>query len=135
MSTVSLPVGQFSSERCSVASRSGFGFRFLLIHPDGEPADPAMCVTASPSWKVGNEFLAGPELVKFRTSTSTPNRHPGTHGVFSVEAVSEQRRLGVSSLHLRREGLRRPNRAEVFGSAGPSRRESRQRQRRAMASR
>jgi hypothetical protein len=44
----------------------GFGFRYLLVHADGEPADPGMFVTAIPSWKPGDEFLAGSELVRFR---------------------------------------------------------------------
>jgi len=37
---------------------AAFGFRFLLVHPDGEPADPPAYLTAIPSWKPGDEFLA-----------------------------------------------------------------------------
>ena len=43
-----------------------FGFRFILVHPDGEPADPGMFVTAIPSWRPGDTFLAGSELQRFR---------------------------------------------------------------------
>lgn len=39
-----------------------FGFRFLLMLEDGEPADPPAYLTAIPSWKPGDEFLAGSEL-------------------------------------------------------------------------
>ena len=41
----------------------GFGFRFLLVHPDGQPADPGMFLTAIPTWKVDDEFLAGRDLL------------------------------------------------------------------------
>jgi hypothetical protein len=64
----------------------GLGFRFLLVHPDGEPADPAMLVTAIPSWRPGDEFLCGPELRKFRIVAIDPEDPPErTHGVFVVE--------------------------------------------------
>ena len=66
-----------------------FGFRFLLIHPDGEPADPGMFVTAIPNWKTGDEFLAGSDLVKFRIVDVDTEQSPGdAHGVFTVERLS-----------------------------------------------
>jgi hypothetical protein len=69
-------------------ARVPFGFRFVLIHLDGEPADPGMFVTAIPIWKAGDEFLAGPELVKFRILDVDIEQTPGdAHGVFTVEAV------------------------------------------------
>lgn len=44
----------------------GFGFRYLLVLEDGEPADPAAYLTAVPTWKPGDTFLAGSDLVRFR---------------------------------------------------------------------
>ena len=44
----------------------GFGFRFLLVHPDDEPADPGMFVTAIPRWEAGDTFPAGSDLRRFR---------------------------------------------------------------------
>lgn len=68
--------------------RVTFGFRFVLVHPDGEPADPAVFVTAIPSWNVGDEFLAGTDLVKFRIlDVSAEDVPEETHGVFTVERV------------------------------------------------
>jgi hypothetical protein len=34
-------------------------FRFLLKLPDGEPPDPAMLVTAVPTWSVGDVITVG----------------------------------------------------------------------------
>jgi len=68
----------------------GIGFRFLLVQPDGEPADPGMFVTAIPSWKVGDEFLAGSALVKFRILEVDTEQTPGdADGVFTVEGVED----------------------------------------------
>jgi len=33
-------------------------FRFALLFADGEPADPAVFVTAAPDWQEGDVFLA-----------------------------------------------------------------------------
>jgi hypothetical protein len=67
-----------------------FGFRFLLVHPDGEPADPGMFVTAIPSWKVGDEFLAGSALRKFRVvDVSNEEPPPNADGVLTVEAAPD----------------------------------------------
>ena len=41
------------------------GYRFVLELPDGDVVDPAMFVTAIPSWREGDEFLAGRELQRF----------------------------------------------------------------------
>jgi hypothetical protein len=64
-------------------------FRFLLVHPDGEPADPGMFVNAIPTWKVGDEFLAGTELHKFRV-LKVVDEEPSEDfaGVFVVEPVA-----------------------------------------------
>jgi hypothetical protein len=35
----------------------GWGFKYLLVQPDGEPADPAAFLTAVPNWSVGEEFM------------------------------------------------------------------------------
>ena len=35
------------------------GFRYLLLLENGEPADPAVFVTASPQWEEGDPFQAG----------------------------------------------------------------------------
>jgi hypothetical protein len=66
----------------------GFGLRFLHVHPDGEPADPGMFITAIPNWKVGDEFLGGSDLQKFRILEVDSEQVPdGADGVFTVEAV------------------------------------------------
>jgi hypothetical protein len=36
-----------------------FGFRYLLVTPDGEPHDPAAFVTAIANWKVGEALTLG----------------------------------------------------------------------------
>jgi hypothetical protein len=48
------------------------GFRFLLMLDDGEPADAAMFVTAIPTWREGDEFLAGELLERFRIRVIAP---------------------------------------------------------------
>jgi hypothetical protein len=63
---------------------------FLLVHSDGEPADPGMFLTAIPNWKVGDEFLAGRHLEKFRIVGVNTEDPPGrAHGIFVVEPVGE----------------------------------------------
>ena len=42
------------------------GFRFLLLLEDGDSADPAAFLTAIPTWREGDEFLAGVDLERFR---------------------------------------------------------------------
>jgi hypothetical protein len=54
------------------------GFRFLLVLPDGEPADPALFPTVIPTWRVGDEFPAGPKLQRFRILAIEPVRDPQT---------------------------------------------------------
>lgn len=47
-----------------------------------------MFVTAIPSWKPGDEFLAGSDLPKFRILDVDTEQTPGdAHGIFTVEAV------------------------------------------------
>jgi hypothetical protein len=63
----------------------GFGFRFLLIHPDGAPVDPAAFL---PNWRTGDEFLAGSDLQKFRVgAVSEEEPPPESDGLLVVEAV------------------------------------------------
>jgi len=65
-----------------------FGFRFFLIHPDGERADPAVFVTTMSSWRPGDEFLAGSTLRKFRILDVDSEQQPdGADGVLTVELV------------------------------------------------
>ena len=69
------------------------GFRYVLYLPDGEPADPAMFVTAIPAWRAGDTFLAGPDLTTFRILEIEPNVDEPTrarpwHAVWTVEAVA-----------------------------------------------
>jgi hypothetical protein len=42
----------------------------------GEPADPAVFVTEVPGWRVGDEFLAGAELTRFRIVAIDPTMNP-----------------------------------------------------------
>lgn len=44
----------------------GVAFRYLLALASGEPADPPSFVTEVPGWQVGDTFLAGEELQRFR---------------------------------------------------------------------
>jgi hypothetical protein len=57
---------------CQTYSGVTGGFRFFLVLEDGEPADPGMFVTAIPTWKPGDEFLAGSELRRSASSPSSP---------------------------------------------------------------
>jgi hypothetical protein len=36
-----------------------YGFKFMLVLPDGTPPDPAVFVTAVPNWSVGEELTVG----------------------------------------------------------------------------
>ena len=36
-----------------------YGFRYLLVTPDGEPHDPSGFVTAVPNWNEGEELTLG----------------------------------------------------------------------------
>ena len=70
-----------------------FGFRFLLVHPDRERADPGMFLTAIPNRRAGDKFLAGRGLVKFRildvdTDANTEQNPAGLSGVFTVEELA-----------------------------------------------
>lgn len=65
------PAGARRSEAGDAALSLAFapvsgGFRFVLMLENGEPADPAAFLTAIPTWRVGDEFLAGSDLRKFR---------------------------------------------------------------------
>ena len=56
---------------------------------DNEPADPAMFVTAIPTWKPGDTFLAGSDLRRFRIVAVEPEVTgvADHHGVVTVEPV------------------------------------------------
>ncbi len=68
------------------------GFRFLLLLEDDEPADPAAFLTAIPTWKAGDEFLAGSDLRLFRILGIEPNLSElagdDFHAVWTVEPVA-----------------------------------------------
>jgi hypothetical protein len=65
-----------------------FGFRFLLVFEDGEPADPPAFLTALPNWKTGDEFLAGPDLVKYRIVAIADDDPPAGFAAIFVVAVA-----------------------------------------------
>jgi hypothetical protein len=71
--------------------RSLAGFRYLLEHTDGEPADPEMFYTAFDGWKVGDTFLAGPDLRSYRILLSNDRaqlvRSGYAHALWVVEPV------------------------------------------------
>ena len=47
-------------------------FRFALVTPDHQPADPFFYNTALDGWREGDQFLAGDELRKFRIVSILP---------------------------------------------------------------
>jgi hypothetical protein len=69
------------------------GFRYLLALENGEPAEPAMFVTAVPDWHVGDTFFAtGGQL--FRILAIEPEMDEATAlnvatGLFVVEPVGD----------------------------------------------
>jgi hypothetical protein len=63
------------------------GFRFVLELPDGDPADPMMFNTAVADWKVGDEFLAGSELQRFRILAIDPELEEEEEVSRDVQAV------------------------------------------------
>lgn len=70
----------------------GIGFRYLLTLPSGEPADPAAFLTTIPTWRVGDTFLAGSDLHRFRILAVDPNMSedaPGWDALFVVQPVVE----------------------------------------------
>jgi hypothetical protein len=60
-----------------------------LLLVDGQAADPAMFVTALPTWSEGDEFLAGSALHRFRILAIEPEMtgEAGHHGVWTVEPI------------------------------------------------
>ena len=78
------------------------GYRFLLVLPDGEPADPALFPTVIPTWRVGDEFIAGVELTKFR--------------ILAIEPVTDAE---TGSRDIRRDLDRRAGRT-LIGRSGPT---------------
>ncbi len=68
----------------------GVAFRYLLALASGEPAEPAAFVTEVPGWKVGDTFLAGEELQRFRILAIDPSlidSAAGWDALFVVEPV------------------------------------------------
>jgi hypothetical protein len=63
------------------------GFRFALVLENGERADPAVFPTTIPTWRVGDEFLAGAELQRFRIVAIQPGA--GEDGEFDAVWVVE----------------------------------------------
>jgi hypothetical protein len=60
-----------------------------LVDEDLEPYDPAVFVTAIHAWKVGDEFLAGPQLQKPRIRHIEPDYDDNSpfNAIFVVEPV------------------------------------------------
>ena len=56
---------------------------------DGDPADPAVFLTAVPDWRIGDEFLGGADLQKFRILAIEPEMEEDAlfHAVWVVEPV------------------------------------------------
>jgi hypothetical protein len=50
-------------------------FRYLLVLPDGEPADPPMFVTAVPTWSVGDVITVGRREQLWSRSTTSHTRN------------------------------------------------------------
>jgi hypothetical protein len=71
------------------------GFRFVLELRDGDVADPAMFITAIPTWHEGDEFLAGCELQRFRILSVHADLDPPAselvEAVWVVEPVGRSR--------------------------------------------
>jgi hypothetical protein len=57
---------------------------------DGDPADPAVFATIVPTWRVGDEFLAGTEQQRFRSVAIEPSMDEDApfHAVWGVEPVA-----------------------------------------------
>lgn len=55
----------------------------------GEPADPPAYLTAIPSWRAGDTFLAGSELRRFRIVAMDEAPSDDFHGLMTVEAVDD----------------------------------------------
>ena len=68
------------------------GFRYLLAVEDGEPADPAVFVTAVPDWRPGMTFFAASGQL-FRILAVEPEmdeeRSREQMGLFGVEPVGD----------------------------------------------
>jgi hypothetical protein len=48
------------------------GFRYALVLESAEPAGPAVFATIIPTWHVGDTFLAGADLARFRIVAIQP---------------------------------------------------------------
>jgi hypothetical protein len=66
------------------------GFRYALVLENGDPADPAVFSTIIPTWHVGDEFLAGIDLQRFRILAIEPEKDEDApfHAVWVVEPVA-----------------------------------------------
>ena len=68
------------------------GFRYLLALPDGDPADPAVFVTAASDWRVGDTFIASTGqffVILAIEPEMEAERSAETMGLFVVEPVAE----------------------------------------------
>src|SRR5690348_3813962 len=88
----SLPLTQYAR---AAARPNGKGAQheqrlpLALVDEDLEPYDPAVFVTAIHAWKVGDEFLAGPQLQKPRIRHIEPDYDDNSpfNAIFVVEPV------------------------------------------------
>jgi len=63
-------------------------FRFALLFADGEPADPAVFVTAAPDWNEGDVFLPrGGERFRILAIEPTMDADLPFHAIWTVERL------------------------------------------------
>jgi hypothetical protein len=62
------------------------GFRFALVLEDDEPADRPAFNTIVPTWREGDEFLAGELLQRFRIAGISPVKDPGDPAAGAFDA-------------------------------------------------
>ena len=65
----------------------GFGFRYLLVRPDGEPADPREFHTAVSAWRAGDTFPVGHERTFRVVKVSDEEPPPEISGTLVVEPL------------------------------------------------
>jgi hypothetical protein len=79
------------ARRARSAAAAASSYLFALVLRDGEAADPAAFQTAISTWRVGDEFVAGDELRRFRiiATIEAPEKHEGlpVDEVWIVEPV------------------------------------------------
>jgi hypothetical protein len=69
------------------------GYRFVLVLQSGEPGEPGVFATLVPDWGVGDTFVVGSALRKFRILAIDPVRDDqllrGIQSVWTVEPVDD----------------------------------------------